>query len=355
MRHYNIPVFIVHYGCPHMCVFCNQEKITGRETNITPEEISDTIEEYLKMLDKDSIKEVAFFGGTFTAISIELQKKYLEVVKGYIDKGIIDGIRLSTRPDCISDEILILLKDYGVKVIELGVQSLDDGVLKLSERGYRKETVKKASSLIKSYGIKLGIQIMPGLPGATFENDLATAKEVVKLAPDMVRIYPTLVISDTKLEKMYSEGKFKPLTMSDAVNLVSKLIAYFELENIEIIRVGLQPSDELREDGIVLAGPFHPAFRELVETKLYGDFYGSLLKKERHLKVEVSPRSVSRAVGIKKSNKLRFNNSIEITVNSELTKDELKVNGRCYTRKDILKNIIECGADETDNSECRGL
>ena len=355
MRHYNIPVFIVHYGCPHMCVFCNQAKITGRETNIEPDEIRHTIDEYLETLNKNSIKEVAFFGGTFTAISLKLQREYLEVVKEYIDRGLVDGIRLSTRPDCINDEILILLKKYGVKTIELGVQSLNDEVLSLSERGYQKEKVKKASSLIKSYGIKLGIQLMPGLPGSNIMRDLETTKEVVEIKPDMVRIYPTLVISDTKLENMYLDGSFKPLDMDITVELVAKMIAYFELGNIEIIRVGLQPSDELREDGVIVAGPFHPAFRELVETKLYGDFFKALLKENDFLKIEVNPKMLSRAVGIKKANKLRFGSTVEIIGNGNLVRDELRINGASYRRDDILKNIIECGADETDNSQCRRL
>ncbi len=340
MKHYNIPVFITHYGCPNMCVFCNQNKITGRETDIQPSEVKEIIEEYLSTLPKNSIKEVAFFGGTFTAISLPLQKLFLAQVRNYIDKGIIKGIRISTRPDNINGEILDTLKEYGVTTIELGVQSLDNNVLELSERGYKKEEVERASSLIKKYDINLGIQVMPGLPGSSFEADIETINEVIKIKPDFVRIYPTLVVSDTKLEKMYKNAMFKPLTLDEAVKLSSVLVAKIELNNIRIIRVGLQPSDDIRAEGVIIDGPFHPAFRELVESYIIKKFFKKLLKIDKKLLVLCSKYDISRVVGIKKSNKNYFGKKLEIIVEENVEKGILIVNNKKFSREELLENLL---------------
>ncbi len=340
MKHYNIPVFITHYGCPNMCVFCNQNKITGRETDIQPSEVKEIIEEYLSTLPKNSIKEVAFFGGTFTAISLPLQKLFLAQVRNYIDKGIIKGIRISTRPDNINGEILDTLKEYGVTTIELGVQSLDNNVLELSERGYKKEEVERASSLIKKYDINLGIQVMPGLPGSSFEADIETINEVIKIKPDFVRIYPTLVVSDTKLEKMYKNAMFKPLTLDEAVKLSSILVAKIELNNIRIIRVGLQPSDDIRAEGVIIDGPFHPAFRELVESYIIKKFFKKLLKIDKKLLVLCSKYDISRVVGIKKSNKNYFGKKLEIIVEENVEKGILIVNNKKFSREELLENLL---------------
>ena len=240
MKHYNIPIFISHIGCPNACVFCNQIKINGRETDVTNEDLKNIIEEYLKILPADSYKEVAFFGGTFTGISLGRQKEYLEVVKKYLDKGLIQGIRLSTRPDYINKEVMDQLKKYKVTTIELGVQSFDEEVLKKSARYYEIESVYKACEMIKKYGIDLGIQIMPGLPGSTFEKDFETAKKVVEINPVNVRIYPTLIIKDTELEKMYKTGSYEVLSMEEAIKRCRKICALIELNGIKIIRVGLQ-------------------------------------------------------------------------------------------------------------------
>ncbi|MGL4980512.1 MAG: radical SAM protein, partial [Fusobacteriaceae bacterium] len=183
MKHYNIPIFINHVGCPNSCVFCSQQKINGVETDISPEEVDKIIEEYLIYLPEKAHIEVAFFGGTFTGISFELQKKYLKIVKPYIDSGRVEGIRLSTRPDCIDDKILIQLKENGVKVIELGVQSLNQEVLDLTERNYPVSAVEEAVKKIKEYGIEVGIQLMIGLPGSDFDKDYLTAKKALEMKP----------------------------------------------------------------------------------------------------------------------------------------------------------------------------
>ncbi|WP_319370155.1 radical SAM protein [uncultured Ilyobacter sp.] len=340
MKHYNIPVFISHFGCPNSCVFCNQKKITGIETDVTTDELESIIEDYLKTLPKESKKEVAFFGGTFTGISVDLQKSYLGVVKKYIDQGKIDGIRLSTRPDYISHEILFLLKEYGVTTIELGVQSLDADVLKLSGRGYNPEKVFEASSMIKEAGISLGIQLMPGLPGSTNEKDFISAKKVVGIGPDMVRIYPTLVINGTQMEKMYYEGSFVPMTLREAVDRVVPIYAIFEKSGINIIRVGLQPSDDIREEGVIVDGPFHPAFRELVEGEIYSVFLKKKQAEDGDLDIKANEKNISKIVGNKGINRKTFGKNFKISIDNSLSLKEISVNGNLITREEILNGVI---------------
>ena len=248
MKHYNIPIFISHFGCPNACVFCNQKKINGRETDVTMEDLKETIETYLETLPKNSKKEVAFFGGTFTGISFDLQRQYLETVHKYIKEGLIDGIRLSTRPDCINREIVEQLKKYGVTSVELGVQSLDEKVLKATARYYPIEAVAKACSLLKEYNIELGIQLMIGLPESTFESDFLSAKKALEMKPDVARIYPTLVIKGTKMEEMFKVGEYKALDINEAVKRTRKIYSLLESSGVNIIRVGLQPSEDLREE-----------------------------------------------------------------------------------------------------------
>ncbi|WP_319203126.1 radical SAM protein [uncultured Ilyobacter sp.] len=340
MKHYNIPVFISHFGCPNSCVFCNQKKITGIETDVTIDELEDIIEDYLKTLPKESRKEVAFFGGTFTGISINLQRDYLSVVKRYIDEGKIDGIRMSTRPDYISHEILLMLKEYGVTTIELGVQSLDTEVLELSGRGYRPEKVYEASSMIKEAGIALGIQLMPGLPGSTDEKDFISAKKVVGIGPDMVRIYPTLVINGTQMEKMYYEGSFVPMTLKEAVDRVVPIYALFEKAGINIIRVGLQPSEDIREDGVIVDGPFHPSFRELVEGEIYFRFLSQKRDENGKLYVKANEKNISKIVGNRGINKKNLGNNFKISINNNLSLKEISINGNLITREEILNGVI---------------
>lgn len=341
MKHYNIPIFISHFGCPHTCVFCNQVKINGRETDVTCSDIKEIIEEHLEILSKNSVKEVAFFGGTFTGIDKRIQEGYLATVKPYIDAGLVDGIRLSTRPDYINEKILDLLLKYGVTTIELGVQSLDDEVLSRSERGYKSNIVEAASTLIKSYGFKLGIQVMPGLPGSTNQTDFETAKKVVKIKPDMVRIYPTLVINNTKLEKMYYDKEYRPMELEEAIARVLPIMVLFELNDINIIRVGLQPSDDLCEEGVIKAGPFHPAFKETIETEIYGRFLRSLNLET--LDIVTHEKNISKIVGMNKKNKLFFGKKMTIKNDNSLSLEKVVVNRIEYTRKEILNKILESG------------
>lgn len=334
-KHYNIPIFISHFGCPNACVFCNQKKINGRETDVTIEDLQNTIEEYLKILPENSYKEVAFFGGTFTGISMGKQKEYLEGVKKYMDLGLVQGIRLSTRPDYINKEVMEQLKKYNVTTIELGVQSLDEDVLKKTARYYPIDTVYKACDMIKSYGIDLGIQLMPGLPGSTFESDMESAKKVVEIAPQNARVYPTLIIKDTEMENMYKRREYEVFSLEEAIKRCRKICSLLEVNGINIIRVGLQPSEDLRNGGVSVEGAFHPAFRELVDGEIYFDFLKKIKEKDGTLKIETNEKNVSKIVGIKKKNSKRLG-KFELEINNTLDISEIMVNSIKYSRKHIL-------------------
>ncbi len=295
-----IPIFIPHQGCPNDCVFCNQKRITGKGVSIDFEEIKSDIEVSLKTIKPDVLIEIAFFGGSFTAISIEIQRKCLEIANYYknIDDRISD-IRISTRPDAINGEILEFLKKYNVSIIELGVQSLDNQVLISSERGHNAFCVYTSSSLIKKYGFTLGLQMMVGLPDDTEEKAIFTAKESVKIKPDYVRIYPVLVIKDTKLEEQMICNEYTPITVEQAIEIVKKIYVLFEKNNIKVIRIGLQASTEINENASVIAGPFHPAFGELVFSRLYRDYLEFFFRKDKNVagvflkdEVEVSKKKI---------------------------------------------------------------
>lgn len=270
MKHYIIPIFVPHLGCPHDCVFCNQDKITNRKNNnmINYKKVNDKILEYLSYFKKDSFIEIAFYGGSFTAINQNIQENLLEIAYSYKIRGLINEIRLSTRPDYIDKEILSVLKKYKVDTIELGVQSMDKEVLDKSGRGHGTKEVYEASELIKSEGFKLGLQMMLGLPKDNLRKDLITTKEFIKINPECVRIYPTLVIKDTYLEKLYLEGIYKPYSFEEAVNISSIIYMLFKINNINVIRMGLQATDNIKLGVDVISGPFHPSFGQYVKSNI---------------------------------------------------------------------------------------
>ncbi len=262
-----IPIFIPHLGCPHKCVFCNQKKITGKTTTVTPSDIRETIEFFLRFKRGKERVEVAFFGGTFTGLPLSLQERFLEVVRPYIEKRDVDYIRLSTRPDYIDRRILDFLKNYGVKIIELGVQSLIDKILAQAMRGHTAQDVERASKLIKESGFVLGHQIMPGLPGDTRDTILETVRRSIEMKPDIVRIYPTLVLEDTTLYDMYRSGTYTPLSLEETVRIVTISYLHYTANNVKIIRIGLQTTDEINEKHII-AGPYHPGIGELIRSEI---------------------------------------------------------------------------------------
>lgn len=320
-----IPIFVPHRGCPHDCIFCNQKKITGVSTEVTSEEARNIIEEYLPTIQKDADVEIAFFGGSFTAIDEKTQNELLSVAKEYVDKGLVSDIRMSTRPDCISLDILNRLKEYKSTIIELGVQSLDAKVLHDSARGHDIESVIKSAHLIKESGINLGLQMMVGLPSDTEEKCIETAKKFIELDPFCVRIYPTLVVRDTGLETLLNKGEYKPFTLEQCISIVKKLLVLFYVNNINVIRVGLQATEDIQLGKGIVDGPYHPAFRELVEGEMIKDYLHYLViqnKTVSNIEVKTNNKNISKVVGNKKSNKLFFKN--ELNINMKIKPENLE-------------------------------
>ena len=276
--------------------------------------------------DRAKETEIAFFGGSFTAIDRQYMLELLTAAKPFTE--VFKGIRISTRPDCIDDEVLTLLKEYGVTSIELGAQSMDNSVLELNKRGHKAEDVVYASKRIKEFGFSLGLQMMTGLYGSDFDKDIKTAESFIALKPDTVRIYPTVIMKNTDLADFYNSGKFVPYTLDESVELCSRLILMFERDGISIIRLGLHYSDSLVDDS--LGDNYHPAFKELCESKI---FYNSFIEQISNLSskkfdVFINQRSLSKFLGQKKSNIKKLNAlGYELTVNfdNELSKYELKL------------------------------
>jgi len=312
-----IPIFVPHVGCKNDCVFCNQKTITGKGTvRVNSQYAIDIVEEFKKTIDENTYTEIAFFGGSFTAIDIELQEELLKVGKYYKDNGVVQRIRMSTRPDAISKEILNLQKKYSVDIIELGIQSLDNEVLKTSNRGHTRQDSENASKLIKEYGFTLGHQVMPGLPGSSIEKDMKTCIDSIAMKPDIVRIYPTLIIKDTELLNMYECGLYKPLTLEEAVDLTAFIYSKYMTNNINVIRIGLQNTDSINEGADVVGGPFHPAFRQLVEEKI---FLNSMMKVMKHknlnnksITILADNKIISELVGQNKANSIKLKNTFNI-------------------------------------------
>jgi len=300
-----IPFFIPHAGCPHQCVFCNQKGITGNATTPNPTSVAAAIRSYLNTSSFPGPAQVAFYGGTFTALPRSLQMAYLAAVRSFLDSGEVESIRLSTRPDAIDDDVLGLLKQYHVGTVELGVQSMDDDVLTLSGRGHTAADTVQAVAMLNAHGFSVGLQLMPGLPGDSREIFSDTVEKAIALKPDFVRLYPALVIRDTPLERLYRAGGYRPLTLDEAVSLCRDALPRFRKAGIAVIRIGLQPTEELERSGTIVAGPFHPAFRQLVESSLLLVTMCSLLPPRLGagtVTFVVNPADLSSAIGQKRQN-----------------------------------------------------
>lgn len=292
-----IPVFVPHLGCPHACVFCNQRRISGRERPATPEDVISAIEKAAALPSYGAKRQLAFYGGSFTAIPAAQQLALLRAAKAELERGNIHSIRLSTRPDAIDDAILTRLAQYGVETVELGAQSMDEEVLRLSGRGHTAADVERAARRIKARGFRLILQMMTGLPGATPESDLSTAEKLAALKPDGVRIYPTVIVRDTALYDLWQRGRYQEHTVEDAVETCARLVPVFEAAAIPIIRLGLNPTEELSA-GAAVAGAYHPALGELVQSRL-------MLNGARRVLQDVPPHSaVSLAVARGKTSQM---------------------------------------------------
>lgn len=320
MKHVNVGLFVPHEGCPHTCSFCNQRTISGSSSRLTKEDIDNAVAVATKTEYDRKNSEIAFFGGSFTAIDRDYMIYLLECAYSYVKAGLFRGIRCSTRPDAIDDEVLSVLKKYGVTAIELGAQSMSDKVLLMNERGHTADDVVKASELIKSYGFELGLQMMTGLYGDDDKTAVETARKIIEIKPDTVRIYPTVILENTRLARLYKDGIYEAQTLENAVELCSELLEMFNENNIKVIRLGLHSGGNV-EDGY-LAGAYHPAFRELCESRIYLKRVADIIEKNNisgNVCINVCPSDISKMTGQKKTNleKLRA-----MGVNARIRGDE---------------------------------
>ncbi|HET58024.1 MAG TPA: radical SAM protein [Deltaproteobacteria bacterium] len=336
MKHLIIPLFIMNRGCPNRCVFCN-ERITAGDFDPAVEApvFRHTVESHLAggrgRFDR---VQVAFYGGNFTGLDLGNQQELLDLVQPYLERKEVDSIRLSTRPDHIDEPGLRFLKARGVRTIEIGAQSMNDEVLRLAGRGHDAAAVRRSVTLLKEEGFETGIHLMAGLPGDNKERFLEGVDEIIGLAPDTVRIHPTIVLRGTILEKWYKEGRYHPLTLDEAVDLCAAALLRFKSAGIPVIRLGLHITDEMRESSNVVAGPLHPAFRSLAEEKLFLDAALELLKTIPPDAVEVrfstSPRDLSLFKGTRKRNmdalaKIRPGFTVTVDADPSLPRDTLKI------------------------------
>ena len=261
-----LPVFVPHLGCPHACVFCNQNRISGTLCPASAEDVKKAIADAAS-LPRGGKRQLAFYGGSFTAIPVPQQEVLLGAARDALERSEIDSVRLSTRPDAIDGKTLDRLAAYGVETIELGAQSMDEEVLRLSCRGHSAADVERASRMIRARGFSLILQMMTGLPGDTEEKDLETARRLIALQPEGVRIYPTVIVRDTALEKLWERGEYREHRVEDAVQVCARLLPLFEEAGIPVIRLGLNPTEEL-SGGAALGGAYHPALGELVKSRV---------------------------------------------------------------------------------------
>lgn len=338
MKHANISLFVPHQGCPHQCSFCNQKTISGSVKELTPQEVRETLRKAVNDGVDPHNTEIAFFGGSFTAIERDYMISLLKVTKPFIDNGNFCGIRVSTRPDAIDNEILNILKEYKVTSIELGAQSTDEQVLLLNHRGHTRDDIIKASKLIKENDFSLGLQMMTGLLGDTPEKSLQTAEDIISLKPDTVRIYPTIVLEGTYLGELYKKSTYKPQTVEDAVELCAVLLKRFYEENITVIRLGLHSGGNVEEG--YLAGPYHPAFGELCESKIYLEKAKAILSEKfpvenknicsltekKIITLYVNDREISKMTGQKSINKIALKRAgWEVSVKGMKTLDKYEL------------------------------
>ncbi|PIE61166.1 MAG: histone acetyltransferase [Desulfobacterales bacterium] len=329
-----IPFFIPHQGCPHQCVFCNQSVITGKNDRVIASEMERLIQDYLPFKGHRKRVEFAFFGGNFLGLPPHRICYLLERVYPYVEKGLVHGVRCSTRPDTVTRDVLDLVCSYGLELVELGVQSLDDGVLAASERGHTREDTLKALELLKSKNMKIGVQVMVGLPGDTLGKALETVRVLAGRTPDLARIYPLLVLAGSKMAQWYAQGRYTPLSLDDAVMQVKEMYKVFFRAGVPVVRMGLQSGEMMSDPSQMLAGPWHPAFGHLVYSALMFDQVCAAIDAlpQIHsmgtIQLQVSSRSLSRLQGNKKINLQRLAEKypgmgFQIIINDTLSPDQV--------------------------------
>lgn len=342
MKHSNISIFVPHAGCPRQCSFCDQKAISGVMHQPTADEVHEICRKAMSEITDRENCEIAFFGGSFTAIERDYMMSLLEAAVQYVGNDKFKGIRISTRPDSIDGEILHILKEHGVTAIELGAQSMKNKVLEANERGHDVQAVYKASELIREYGFELGLQMMVGLYKSTATDELDTMDRIIKIQPDTVRIYPVAVLKNTKLEELYRSGEYSLMPFDDVVELCARMLREFENRGINVIKCGLHASEFVEQD--MVAGFYHPAFRELCESRIYrfkiqkliiesnNDIgVGKALKRIfKGVTIAVNPSCISKAAGHKRSNVEYFKDmglNIKIIGDDDLKKYQAELRG----------------------------
>jgi len=342
-RHVNIPVFIPHLGCPNTCVFCNQRTISGVQ-RFDISEVGRQIEEALLTVSPDVECEIAFFGGSFTGIERDLMISLLEISRKYLESGRVASVRCSTRPDYIDEDILDILDKYGVKTIELGLQSTSEQVLSRTKRGHGFDAEKRACELIVNRGFSLVGQMMIGLPESTLEDELATAKFIIASGASAARIYPTVVFRDTELCKMVRDGEYQPLELDDAISRSAAVTRLFYNSNVKIVRIGLCASENLSGADTYFAGPNHPALGELVLGEVYylniKEHLDKLdIEKNDTVTVKVAKGQLSKAIGQKKKNRLKLLSEFELRDIRFVESDDIK---NCDVRIEREERTYRC-------------
>lgn len=336
LRPFIVPVFIPHAGCPHRCAFCDQTFIANRPKNPPSEKsVTADIARFLTYhRPHHEAPQISFYGGTFLGIGKERILKFLSIAEGFVSRGQAASIRFSTRPDTITQEILDVIEPFPVKTVELGVQSMDDTVLKLSLRGHTTHDTRRAVDLLKERGYAIGLQMMVGLPGQDASSAMTTALEIAGLLPDFVRIYPTIVLKNSRLEAWYQEGSYHPLSLEAAVAQTKNILVLFRDKQIPVVRMGLQASESLDFNRSIVAGPYHPAFGHLVLSEIFFDTAAAELALETapiHKAVFfVHPSSIPKMRGLKNANierlkKIFHINQIELVPNASVSNETFRL------------------------------
>ena len=342
-----IPVFLPNIGCPHQCAFCNQSAITSIKRKIpSSEKLHKIVNNFLKYKGKDrDLVQIAFFGGNFLGLRAAHIESLLHEAGKFVTVGSVDSLRFSTRPDTINNEILDILNPFPVSTIELGVQSMDDHVLAMSKRGHTSADTKNAVRLLKKRNYEIGLQMMVGLPSDDETKAQLTGRRIADMSPDFVRIYPTVVLAGSLLAKWYQNGKYAPMPLEQCITLVKNLYLLFRENDIKVIRMGLQASENFEKDAEILAGPYHPAFGHLVFSRIFLDMAMSILNSKKYTQdeviIKVHPRSISNMRGLKNRNvgtlKKEFSiKSIKIIPEPSLTENSLIVNNYGSSTKELI-------------------